>query len=43
MLTKHIKRLFSKSESSVFFESVSSTLQGYLNPNYVKEFDTTLT
>jgi hypothetical protein len=25
-----------KSETKVFFESVTSTVKGYLNPNYIK-------
>mgnify|MGYP000904072655 CR=1 FL=1 len=33
----------SESETSVFFESVTSTVKGYLNPNYIKEHDPTLT
>lgn len=33
----------SESETSVFFESVTSTVKGYLNPNYIKEHDPNLT
>ena len=32
-----------RNETSVFFESVTSTVKGYLNPNYIIEFDSTLT
>jgi hypothetical protein len=42
MLTKQVRNLFSKSEPTVFLETVTSTVKGYLNPNYVKEFDTTI-
>jgi succinate dehydrogenase (ubiquinone) iron-sulfur subunit len=31
-----------KSETSVFFESVTSTVKGYLNPNYIVEHDPSL-
>jgi len=31
------------SETSVFFESVTSTVKGYLNPNYIREHDPSLT
>lgn len=44
-LTKSIGRLFSqeKMESTIFFESVNSTVKGYMNPNYIKEHDLSLT
>ena len=32
-----------RSEGSVFFESVTSTVKGYLNPNYIVENDPSLT
>lgn len=31
-----------KNETSVFFESVTSTVKGYLNPNYIVEHDPNL-
>ena len=44
-LARQARRLFSskKSETNVFFESVSSTVKGYMNPNYIKESDPSLT
>ena len=44
-LVRNARRLFStdKSETSVFFESVTSTVKGYMNPNYIKEHDPSLT
>lgn len=30
------KYMFSTSETQVFFESVTSTVKGFLNPNYIK-------
>lgn len=38
-IVKNMRSLFSndsKSESKIFFESVTSTVKGYLNPNYIK-------
>lgn len=37
-LARNMRRMFSndKSETKVFFESVTTTVKGYLNPNYVK-------
>jgi hypothetical protein len=32
-----------KNETSVFFESVTSTVKGYLNPNYIIEHNPNLT
>jgi succinate dehydrogenase/fumarate reductase iron-sulfur protein len=32
-----------RNETSVFFESVTSTVKGYLNPNYIVEHDPSLT
>jgi succinate dehydrogenase (ubiquinone) iron-sulfur subunit len=31
-----------RDETSVFFESVTSTVKGYLNPNYIVEHDANL-
>lgn len=45
-LSKFNTRQFSTktpSETSVFFESVTSTVKGYLNPNYITEHDPSLT
>ena len=45
-LSKFNTRQFSTkspSETSVFFESVTSTVKGYMNPNYITEHDPTLT
>lgn len=45
-LSKFNTRQFSTkspSETSVFFESVTSTVKGYLNPNYIREHDPTIT
>jgi len=33
----------SRNETNVFFESVTSTVKGYMNPNYIIEHDNTLT
>jgi hypothetical protein len=38
-ILKNNTKLFStktESETSVFFESVTSTVKGYLNPNYIQ-------
>jgi hypothetical protein len=32
-----------RNETNVFFESVTSTVKGYLNPNYIVENDPSLT
>lgn len=49
-ITKTLSRFNSRqfstknpSETSVFFESVTSTVKGYLNPNYIQEHDPSLT
>lgn len=44
-LVRSCRRLFGadKPEGKVFFESVTSTVKGYLNPNYIKEFNPNLT
>lgn len=44
-LARNMRRMFAsdKSEGKVFFESVTSTVKGYLNPNYIKEHDPSLT
>ena len=44
-MIRSVRKLFStdKSETSVFFESVTSTVKGYMNPNYIKEHDPSLT
>ena len=45
-LSKFNTRQFSTkspSETSVFFESVTSTVKGYMNPNYITEHDPSLT
>lgn len=44
-LVRNCRRFFAseRSEGSVFFESVTSTVKGYLNPNYIKEFNPNLT
>ncbi len=45
MFARNLRRCFStdKSETNVFFESVTSTVKGYMNPNYIKEFNPNLT
>ena len=32
-----------RNETSVFFESVTSTVKGYMNPNYIVEHNSALT
>ena len=45
LLSRSLRRFFSsdKSETTIFFESVTSTVKGYMNPNYIKEHDPSLT
>lgn len=41
--TAHHHSPIPKNETAVFFESVTSTVKGYLNPNYIVEHDPSLT
>lgn len=45
-LVRNLGKTFSThkpSEGKIFFESVTSTVKGYLNPNYIQEFNPNLT
>lgn len=42
-LARNFRRMFSdKKESTIFYESVTSTVKGYLNPNYIQEHNPNL-